>query len=103
MEANNSNPNEATQVLRAARKLLSRVRADIQARTFENDDARMRTFNYLLSHCRRLFPNDPVLSGMPTLPDSTLSAIPVGYLFEHPEVASKRLEEYLTSLIQRIE
>ena len=95
---------EANRILRQAKELLSRVKRDIATRSFESDDVRMETYNSLLSAACEIFPEDDILNEqMATMPDATLLSLSWQYLFNHPDVASGRLEEHLSALINRLE
>ncbi len=82
--------------------MLDRVRQDIQTRSFESDDVRMRTYNSLLRAACELFPEDDILNEMVALPDETLQNFGWQYLMKYPDVTSRRLEEHLTALVNRL-
>jgi multisubunit Na+/H+ antiporter MnhF subunit len=93
----------ANKVLRQAQDLSKQVKENIIAHNYENDDTQMNHYNTLLRAARSIFPKDIELNReIHTLPDSTLRAFPMEYLFAHPDIASRRLEANIAHFINQL-
>ncbi|TAK30789.1 MAG: hypothetical protein EPO21_18725 [Chloroflexota bacterium] len=86
-------------VLQQAIDLRDKVRANIKANSFIEDDIQMERYNYLASVSVHLFPNDPVIGKrLIEMPDANLQWGQAG-----PAVVSRRLDERLSILIDRLQ
>lgn len=98
---------QGRRILRKAEELRERIRQNIAANRFRDDDIQMDSYNALVEQACNLFLEDPVLNGqLVRMPDQVLQG------FQYPwgnirdmllDMPSKRLEERLTILIDRLE
>lgn len=91
--------------MRQSKELQKRLRANIAAKQFREDDIQMEHYNELAGAAVALFPDDPVMRELVVMPDRVLqsygtflnaSSMPL-------DMPSKRLDARLTRLIDRLE
>lgn len=92
-------------VLAQATQLREEVRADLKDKRFGGTDVQMKTYNDLAARAIALFPEDPMLDRLESMPDETLRAFgpifPVGQL--PVQMPSERLDSHLGRLINRLQ
>lgn len=97
-------------VVTQAEALLSRVRTNLANQQFAADDILMKEYNELARAAFDLFPDDPVLGHLETLPDAMQRAYgtPIGLLAAGLRVppshlATTRLESHGSRLVNRLQ
>jgi len=94
----------AKHLLKQARALLNQVQENIRKQSFMSDDVCMKAYNDLTAAAASLFAQDPILNGqMVILPDAVLKSRSWADMMESPEVPSRRTEQHLIRLINRLE
>jgi hypothetical protein len=100
----------AKKMLQQAKKLHEQVQENIRTPSFSSDDIRMQAYNDLIGAAANLFPEDPILNGqMIKMPDAVVQMFSTKYggwlplESMPPELPSRRTEEHLTRLINRLE